>query len=70
MTVNELISVCSLEENFQIMNYSKQNDDFGEKVYFSGNIWTFVANDSLLKKYGERTVRALTMGLFSLIVAV
>lgn len=70
MKVNELIGVCKPEEGLQIMNYDRQLDDIGERVFFSGDVWGFAADEALVKKYGERTVKALSRGLVSLIVAV
>ena len=70
MTVNDFISACKPEEGFQIMDYIKNNDEIGERVYFFGDVWEFAANEALVKKYGERTVQAITRGLVSLIVAV
>ena len=70
MKLNELINVCSCDESIQIMNYDPKKDDFGERIYFQGEVFKFAPDETLVKKYGERTVKALSRGLVSLIVAV
>ena len=70
MKLNDFINVCSCNETIQIMNYDQKKDDFGEEVFFLGSVFEFAPDESLVKKLGNKTVKAISRGLVSIIVAV
>lgn len=70
MTLNELLDKMKHYDQISVREVKPEADEIGEKQYYFGSVRDFVCNDHEIRRLGGREVKAIEMGLVSLIVGV